>query len=205
VETLANVPAIIKNGASWFKEFGVEGCYGTKVYTVMGDVKLPGLCEVDMGTTLRTIIEQYGGGMKDGKKFKAALVGGAAGVFLNDTLLDVNMDYNSLKEYAAVLGSGAILVMNEDADMVDMLWSVIRFFRHESCGKCNPCANGNEILYKTITRIRNGEGCEADLDEMIQVSDVMNQTSFCALGQSLIMPVRSAIENFREDFLARMK
>ncbi len=205
VETLANVPAIIKNGASWFKEFGVEGCYGTKVYTVMGDVKLPGLCEVDMGTTLRTIIEQYGGGMKDGKKFKAALAGGAAGVFLNDTLLDVNMDYNSLKEYAAVLGSGAILVMNEDADMVDMLWSVIRFFRHESCGKCNPCANGNEILYKTITRIRNGEGCEADLDEMIQVSDVMNQTSFCALGQSLIMPVRSAIENFREDFLARMK
>jgi NADH:ubiquinone oxidoreductase subunit F (NADH-binding)/(2Fe-2S) ferredoxin len=205
VETLANVPAIIKNGAAWYAEHGVEGCTGTKVYTIMGDVKLPGLCEVDMGTTLRTIINQYGGGMKEGKTFKAAMVGGAAGVFLPDERLDVNMDFNSLKEYAAVLGSGAILVMGEDVDMVDMLWSVIRFFRHESCGKCNPCANGNEVLYKLINKIRAGEGCEADLDEMIVIADAMYHTSFCALGQSLIMPVKSALDNFREDFLKRMK
>ena len=205
VETITNVPAIIKNGADWYKGYGVEGCHGTKVYTIMGDVNMPGLCEVDMGTELRKIINEFGGGMKNGKQFKAALVGGAAGVFLSDKLLDVKMDFNSLQEYAAVLGSGAILVMNESADMVDMLWSVIRFFRHESCGKCSPCANGNEVLFKLINNIRNGEGKEEDLDLMIHISEVMNKASFCALGQSLMMPVKSAIENFKEDFLKRMK
>ncbi|MFC1887759.1 NADH-quinone oxidoreductase subunit NuoF [Candidatus Cloacimonadota bacterium] len=205
VETITNVPAIIKNGAKWFREFGVIGCTGTKVYTIMGDVNMPGLCEVDMGTALRTIINEYGGGMKGEKSFKAALVGGAAGVFLSNKLLDVKMDYNSLHEYSAVLGSGAILVMNEDVDMVEMLWSVIRFFRHESCGKCTPCANGNEILYKLITKIRKGEGTEEDLDQMIHISGVMNKASFCALGQSLLMPIQSVIENFREDFLLRIK
>jgi NADH:ubiquinone oxidoreductase subunit F (NADH-binding) len=202
---LANVPSIIKNGADWYAAFGVEGCTGSKVYTILGDVKHPGLCEVDMGTPLRTIIDGYGGGIKDGKEFKAALVGGAAGVFLPNKMLDVKMDFNSLQEYAAVLGSGAILVMNEDADMVDMLWSVIRFFRHESCGKCSPCANGNEILYRLITDIRNGKGKEEDLEHMIMLSETMKESSFCALGQSLLLPVKSAIENFREDFLARMK
>lgn len=205
VETIANVPAIIKNGAAWYAEHGVEGCTGTKVYTMMGDVNLPGLCEVDMGTPLRTIINQYSGGMKDDKTFKGALVGGAAGVFLSDKLLDVKMDYNSLQDYAAVLGSGAILVMNEDVNMAEMLWSVIRFFRHESCGKCSPCAKGNEILYKLITAIRNGDGKEEDLAQMIEIAQAMQDASFCALGQSLIMPVKSAIENFREDFLVKMK
>ena len=205
VETIANVPAIIQNGAAWFAEHGVEGCTGTKVYTMMGDVNLPGLCEVDMGTPLRTIIDQYSGGMKDDNKFKGALVGGAAGVFLSDERLDVKMDFNSLQEYAAVLGSGAILVMNQEVDMVDMLWSVIRFFRHESCGKCSPCAKGNEILYKLITAIRNGDGKEEDLDQMIEIATAMLDASFCPLGQSLIMPVKSAIENFRSDFLAKMK
>jgi NADH-quinone oxidoreductase subunit F len=204
VETITNVPAIIKNGANWFKEFGVIGCTGTKVYTIMGDVNMPGLCEVDMGTPLRTIINEFGGGMKEDKSFKAALVGGAAGVFLPDKLLDVNMDFNSLHEYAAVLGSGAILVMNKNVDMMEMLWSVIRFFRHESCGKCSPCANGNEILYKLINNIRKGEGKKEDLDTMIHIAEVMNNTSFCALGQSLLMPIKSATENFREDFLKRM-
>ncbi|MCK4956216.1 MAG: NADH-quinone oxidoreductase subunit NuoF [Candidatus Cloacimonetes bacterium] len=205
VETIANVPAIIKNGAAWFTEHGVEGCTGTKVYTMMGDVNLPGLCEVDMGTPLRTIIDQYSGGMKDDRKFKGALVGGAAGVFLSDKLLDVKMDYNSLEEYAAVLGSGAILVMNDDVDMVEMLWSVIRFFRHEACGKCSPCTKGNEVLYTLVSKFRNGEGCEEDLDQMIEISQAMLDASFCPLGQSLIMPVKSAIENFREDFLMKIK
>lgn len=205
VETIANVPAIIKNGSAWFAKHGVAGCTGTKVYTMMGDVNLPGLCEVDMGTSLRTIIDQYSGGMKDGKKFKGALVGGAAGVFLPDKLLDVKMDYNSLQDLSAVLGSGAILVMNENVDMVEMLWSVIRFFRHESCGKCAPCAKGNEVLYNLISKIRKGEGCTQDLDTMIEVASAMADASFCALGQSLIMPTQSAIENFREDFLIKMK
>ncbi len=205
VETITNVPAILQNGADWYLHFGVENCSGTKVYTVMGDVKLPGLCEVDMGTTLRTIINQYGGGVKEGKKFKAALVGGAAGVFLPNKLLDVKMDYNNLKEYSAVLGSGAILVMNETADIIDMLWSVIRFFRHESCGKCSPCANGNEVLFKLIDNIRKGEGKKEDLDKMIHIAEMMNLSCFCALGQSLLMPVKSAIDNFRDDFLEKIK
>ena len=205
VETIANVSAIIKNGSDWYKTLGIKGCYGTKVYTMMGDVKLPGLCEAEMGTSLRYIINEYGGGMKGGKHFKTALVGGAAGVFLPNEMLDVKMDFNSLKEYSAVLGSGAILIMNEDVDIVEMLWSVIRFFRHESCGKCNPCSNGNTVLFNLIDKIRKGKGKEADLDELIRVSEAMYLTSFCALGQSPLMPIKSAIDNFREDFLARMK
>jgi len=205
VETIANVPSIIAKGSKWFLGYGTDGCSGTKVFTIMGDVNLPGLCEVDMGTALRTIIDEFGGGVKEGHQFKAALVGGAAGVFLPIERLDVNMDFNSLKEYAAVLGSGAILVMDEHADIVEMLYSIIRFFRHESCGKCSPCANGNEMLYKLISKIRKGEGSETDLDNMIMIADAMYHTSFCALGQSLVMPIRSAIEHFRADFLKRMK
>ena len=205
VETIANISEIIMKGGKWFKGFGPEGSSGTKVFTIMGDVNLPGLCEVDMGTPLRTIIDEFGGGITDGHHFKAALVGGAAGVFLPLKRLDVNMDYNSLKEYSAVLGSGAILVMDERADMVEMLFSVIRFFRHESCGKCNPCANGNTVLYKLIDGIRRGKGKVEDLDELIKISSAMQKTSFCALGQSPYMPIMSAISNFREDFLARIK
>jgi len=204
VETISNVPAIILEGAEWYRNLGTPDCPGTKVYTMLGDVVTPGLCEVDMGTSLRNIIDQFGGGIKNNKKFKAALVGGAAGVFLSEKLLDVKMDYKNLQEYAAVLGSGAILVMNEDADMVEMLWSVIRFFRHESCGKCTPCAKGNEILFDLIDGIRKGMGKTQDLQEMVNLSQIMQKTSFCALGQSLIMPIRSAIENFKEDFLKRM-
>lgn len=204
VETISNVPAIIKKGANWYRELGTANCPGTKVYTILGDVTQPGLCEVDMGTSLRTIIEQYGGGMKEGKRFKAALIGGAAGVLLPDSMLDVNMDFASLKEYAAVLGSGAILVMNEDADMVDILYSILRFFQHESCGKCTPCSKGTQQLLTLISKVRAGEGSKEDLDMMILLGDAMFKTSFCALGQSPIMPVKSAIEYFRNDFEKRI-
>jgi NADH-quinone oxidoreductase subunit F len=205
VETLANVPAIIKKGAEWFKSVGPEKSPGTKVYTILGDVEMPGLTEVEMGTTLRTIINVYGGGMKDGKKFKGALVGGAAGVFLSDALLNVKMDYASLAEYAAVLGSGAILVMGEDVSMVEMLHSILRFFRHESCGKCSPCRLGTERLFRLSKKIVKGEGTQDDLDQMILLSEVMQKSAFCPLGQSPIMPVKSAIENFRDEFQARVK
>ncbi|MBN2461231.1 MAG: NADH-quinone oxidoreductase subunit NuoF [Candidatus Cloacimonetes bacterium] len=204
VETIANIPSIISHGADWFRSYGTESCPGTKVFTILGDVYMPGLCEVDMGTSLRTLIEEYGGGIRDDKKFKGALLGGAAGVFLSEKLLDVKMDFNSLKEYGAVLGSGAILVMNEDADMVDMLYAVIRFFRHESCGKCIPCSKGTQKLYRIISRIRYGEGSEEDLVSMIRLAQAMNISSFCALGQSLLMPIRSVIDNFRDEFLQKM-
>ncbi|HPK41646.1 MAG TPA: NADH-ubiquinone oxidoreductase-F iron-sulfur binding region domain-containing protein, partial [Candidatus Cloacimonadota bacterium] len=159
----------------------------------------------DMGVSLREIINNYGGGMKQDKKFKAALVGGAAGVFIPENLLDVKMDYASLKEYSAVLGSGAILVIGEDFSMVEMLYSVIRFFRHESCGKCSPCSKGTQELFMMINRIRNGIGKKEDLDKMLLLADTMKHTAFCALGQSLIMPIQSALDNYKDEFLAIMK
>ena len=205
VETLANVPYIIKNGAEAYMSHGTPECTGTKVYTILGDVAYPGLCEADMGTTLRTIINDYAGGMKKGFRFKAALVGGAAGVFLPERMLDVKMDFASLNQYAAVLGSGAILVMNEHQSIVDMLWSILRFFRHESCGKCAPCRNGCQQLYRLITKIKKGDGTMEDVELMQTIAETMLQTSFCALGQSPIMGIRSAIENFRDEFVAITK
>ncbi|OQY38413.1 MAG: hypothetical protein B6226_03710 [Candidatus Cloacimonetes bacterium 4572_65] len=202
---MANVPTIINKGADYYKSLGVNGATGTKVYTLMGDVAMPGLTEVPMGIPLSDIINKYGGGMLQGKKFKGALIGGAAGVILSDKLLDVKMDYESLSEYAAVLGSGAIMVMGEEVDMVEMLWSILRFFRHESCGKCFPCRLGTQQLYHMICKIRDGEGTKEDLDNMIVLADSMVKTSFCALGQSPFMPIKSAIENFQEDFLKRIK
>ncbi len=201
VETLANVPFIIAKGADEFLQYGTPDCPGTKVYTILGDVAYPGLCEVDMGTTLRTIINDYAGGMKKGFRFKAALVGGAAGVILSDRLLDVKMDFTSLNQYSAVLGSGAILVLNEHQSIVDLLWSILRFFRHESCGKCSPCKNGTQQLYQLISKIRKGNGTMEDVNLMLLIAETMQQTSFCALGQSPIMAVRSAIENFTDEFI----
>jgi NADH-quinone oxidoreductase subunit F len=203
VETLANIPEIIYHGSSWFKQFGTEKCPGTKVFAILGHVASPGLIEVPMGTPLREIIFSYGDGVKDGKKFKAALLGGAAGVFLSEKLLDVHMDFESLKENKAVLGSGAILVMDEDTSLVDMLFSILKFFAHESCGQCSPCRIGTRQLLDLIYRIREGKGKAADLDLMVNLSRTMAATSLCPLGQSLIMPVKSAMDNFRDEFLQK--
>jgi NADH:ubiquinone oxidoreductase subunit F (NADH-binding)/(2Fe-2S) ferredoxin len=199
VETLANVAAIIKNGADWFRKYGTEKCPGTKVYTILGHVATPGLIEAEMGTTLRDIIFEYGGGIKDGKKFKGALVGGAAGAFLGPDMLDVQMDFVNLKEYAAALGSGAILVMNEDTSMVDMLQSVLHFFKHESCGHCVPCRLGTARLVEIMHKISAGKGTKEDVDQLLEVAGLMRDTSFCPLGQSLIMPISSCLKYFRDE------
>jgi NADH:ubiquinone oxidoreductase subunit F (NADH-binding) len=201
VETLSNVPEIISRGSSWFRKFGTDKCPGTKVFTILGHVEYPGLIEVEMGTPLREIIFSFGGGVKGGKKFKAALLGGAAGVFLSEKLLDVPMDFESLKENKAVLGSGAVLVMNEDTSMVEMLFSILKFFAHESCGRCAPCRIGPRLLLDFIYRIREGKGAEAALDRMVNLCKTMFATSLCPLGQSLLMPVKSAVDFFRDDFL----
>jgi NADH:ubiquinone oxidoreductase subunit F (NADH-binding) len=205
VETLANVPEIIKNGAAWFKEYGTEKCPGTKVYTILGHVATPGLIEAEMGTTLRDIIYEYGGGIKEGKKFKGALVGGAAGAFLGPDMLDAQMDFVNLKEYAAVLGSGAILVMNEDASIVEMLKSVLHFFKHESCGHCAPCRLGTARLGEIVDRLAAHEGKKEDLDKLLKISEVMRDTSFCPLGQSLYLPISSALKYFRDEILLHVK
>ncbi len=205
VETLANVPEIIRNGAAWFRGYGTEKCPGTKVYTIIGNVAHPGLIEAEMGTTLRDIIYEYAGGIKEGRKFKGALVGGAAGAFIGPDMLDVKMDFVNLREYAAALGSGAILVMDESTDMTDMLKSVLHFFKHESCGHCVPCRLGTAELVKIIDRIAAGKGRKADVDKLVSISQVMRDTSFCPLGQSLIMPVSTSLKYFRDEIAARVR
>jgi NADH-quinone oxidoreductase subunit F len=199
VETLANIGDIIRNGASWFKKYGTTKCPGTKVYTILGHVATPGLIETEMGTTLRDIIFDYGGGISGGKQFKGALVGGAAGAFLGPDMLDAQMDFVNLKEYAAALGSGAILVMNEDTSMVDMLKSVLHFFKHESCGHCVPCRLGTNQLVEIIDRIAEGNGTQEDVDKLLSLSSVMKDTSFCPLGQSPYMPISSCLKYFRDE------
>jgi NADH-quinone oxidoreductase subunit F len=205
VETLANVPAIIANGAEWFRGIGTDKCPGTKVFTILGHVEYPGLIETDMGTPLGEIIFGYGGGVKGGKKFKAALLGGAAGVFLPEKLLDVRMDYESLKENKAVLGSGAILVMDEGTSIVDMLFSIAKFFAHESCGQCAPCRIGTRQILNIVYRIRQGHGRAGDAETMLQLAETMFKSSLCPLGQSLVMPVKSALENFADEFSVNTK
>ncbi len=200
VETLANIPGILLKGAEWFRAIGTEKCAGTKVFTILGHVEYPGLIEVEMGTTLREIIFAYGGGVKDGKKFKTALLGGAAGVFVPEQLLDTRMDYESLKENKAVLGSGAILVMNEETSIVDMLFSIVKFFAHESCGQCAPCRIGTRQILNIVYRIRQGKGEPGDVESLLTLSETMFKSSLCPLGQSLIMPVKSALDNFKQEF-----
>ncbi|HPU29256.1 MAG TPA: NADH-quinone oxidoreductase subunit NuoF [Syntrophorhabdaceae bacterium] len=204
VETLANIPEIIRNGADWYRGYGTDKCPGTKVYTILGHVQTPGLIEAEMGTTLKEIIFEYGGGIKDGKAFKGALIGGAAGAFIGPEMLDVKMDFVNLREYAAALGSGAILVMNEDTDMVDMLKSVLHFFKHESCGHCVPCRLGTARLVEIIDNIALSRGKKEDIDNLFDITNAMKAASFCLLGQSVSLPVSSALKYFRDEFMARV-
>ena len=205
VETLANVPEIVRNGASWYRGYGTDKCPGTKVFTIIGNVATPGLIEAEMGTTLRDIIYEYAGGIKEGKKFKGALIGGAAGAFLGPEMLDVRMDFVNLKEYAAVLGSGAILVMDENTDIVDMLESVLHFFKHESCGHCVPCRLGTAQLVKIIERVADSKGTKGDIEKLVKISEVMRDASFCPLGQSLYLPISSSLKYFRDEIFARVQ
>ncbi|MCD6495164.1 NADH-quinone oxidoreductase subunit NuoF [Candidatus Bipolaricaulota bacterium] len=205
VETLANVAPIVAHGAKWFHTLGTKTCPGTKVYTILGHVATPGLIETEMGTTLREIIYKYGGGMRGGKRFKAALIGGAAGAFVAEDGLDIPMDFDSLREYAAVLGSGAILVLEEGTSIVELLRGILHFFRHESCGQCAPCRVGTQRLVEFIDRISLGRGTSDDLDLLVDVAAIMRDTSFCPLGQSPILPIESALRDFGTEFRARIR
>lgn len=199
VETLANVPNIILNGAKWYRTFGTQKSPGTKVYTILGMVNHPGLIEVPMGTTLRTIINDFAGGMIEGKKFKAAQIGGSAGALISDKMLDTPLDYESLGEYSAVLGSGAILVLDESTEIVDFLRAVLKFFKHESCGKCSPCRIGTTYLFNSGLKLYKRLLTENEWNKILNTAKVMHLTSFCALGQSLILPLKSANDFFYDE------
>ncbi|QAA76862.1 MAG: NADH-ubiquinone oxidoreductase chain F [Candidatus Bipolaricaulis sibiricus] len=204
VETLANVPDIVRHGPAWYRALGTATCPGTKVYTILGNVRYSGLVEVEMGTPLRALIYELGGGLLPGRSLKGVLVGGAAGAFLPTSELDVRLDFDSLAERAAALGSGAVLVLDESACVVDMLSSVLRFFRHESCGQCAPCRSGTDVLVRLVSALQCGQADDRTLNQMVSIVDAMRAASLCPLGQSVALPVRTAVAGFRDEFAAHL-
>jgi NADH-quinone oxidoreductase F subunit len=202
VETLANIPDIVIKGAEWFKSLGNERCSGTKVYTMLGHVNNAGLIEVPMGITLREVIEDYGGGMRGGRNFKWAQTGGTAGGCISHELLDIPMDYDSMAEAGTSLGSGALLIMDETSCVVDMVKSFLKFFKHESCGQCAPCREGTRRLCEIIDDISQGCGGDEAINLLEETSEVMAQTSLCALGQSPQMSISTSLRFFRGEYHA---
>lgn len=199
VETLSNVPNILLKGADWYRSFGTKNAPGTKVYTILGKVNHPGLIEVPMGITLRQIINEYAGGMCAGSVFKAAQIGGSAGALISEKMLDTPLDYDSLGQWAAVLGSGAILILDQKTEIPDFLRSVMKFFEHESCGKCSPCRIGTKILFDKSMELYKRKLKKQEWEEMLNIANTMEKTSFCPLGQSLILPISSADKYFKEE------
>ena len=196
VETFACFPSIITNGAAWYKSLGSGNSTGTKVFTISGPVKNPGFFEVEMGTTLRSLID-LAGGMREGRKFRAAILGGAAGTFVDESCLDCRMSFDELREKGAILGSGAIIVMDQTMSIWEMVNSMLRFFEHESCGKCVPCRVGSRHLLHLMQEIRNSTNGTKDLsDKLIEQASLMEKTSLCPLGQSHILPIKSALRLF---------
>jgi len=204
VETLANVPAIILKGAEWFSSIGTPKSTGTKVFALAGKINNVGLIEVPMGTTLREVIYEIGGGIKDGKKFKAVQTGGPSGGCLTEKHLDTPIDYENLVANGSMMGSGGMIVMDEDDCMVSIARFYLDFTVEESCGKCAPCRIGNKRLYELLDRICTGHGVEADLDRLRNLGEVIKDTSLCGLGQSSPNPVLSTLDNFMNEYRAHV-
>ncbi len=200
VETLATLPTIIGVGAEEYSKLGLAESPGTKIFTISGDVEKPGFYEVEMGATLRELIYDLAGGIKNKGRLKAVLIGGAAGTFVDKTVLDTPTGYDSLKEKGAVLGSGAIMVLDSSRSVNTMLQSILEFFKHESCGKCVPCRVGTDRLVRMIRDMNNGNSKGFKLDDMIDEAEYIAKTSLCPLGQSPIMPLASLKRYFSADF-----
>ena len=205
VETLANVPPIIRNGADWYRGFGPAGSPGTKVYTIMGNVNQTGLIEVPMGITLREVIAIYAKGMKHGKLFKLAQTGGSSGSIIPAALQDTPMDFDSFASAGVALGSGALLICDEETCVVDLARVLLNFFRKESCGKCNPCRIGNQRAFEILTNISEGTGTMKDLDDLMLLSENLYQLSNCGLGQTAGAPIRDILNHFRAEVEAHVR
>ena len=201
VETFANVPGIINHGAQWYKGIGTESSAGTKTFALTGNVVNTGLVEVPMGTTLREIIFDIGGGIPNGKKFKAVQIGGPSGGCLTEEHLDYPMDFDSLKKLGAIIGSGGLVVMDEDTCMVEVARFFMHFTQKESCGKCTPCREGTKRMLETLERIIANEGSPDDLELLEAPSDTITDTALCGLGQTACKPVMSTLRHFRQDYL----
>ena len=205
VETLANVPVIMRKGADWFAQMGTEKSKGTKTFDLTGEVNNTGLIEVPMGTTLRQIIFDIGGGIRGGKKFKAAQIGGPSGGCLTEEHLDLPMDYDSLRSVGAMVGSGGLVVMAEDTCIVEVARFFMNFTQHESCGKCVPCREGTKNMLKILERIVKGNGTMEDLDTLEELAHAVNDGSLCGLGKTAPNPVLSTLKYFRDEYISHIK
>ena len=204
VETFASVPAIINKGWEWYSSIGTEKSKGTKVFALAGKINNVGLIEVPMGTTLREIIFEIGGGIKNGKKFKAVQTGGPSGGCLTESHLDIPIDFENLAAAGSIMGSGGMIVMDEDDCMVSIAKFFLEFTVEESCGKCAPCRIGNKRVHELLTHITKGNGTLADLDRLKNMCNVIKDTSLCGLGQTSPNPVLSTMENFMDEYIAHV-
>ena len=205
VETYANIPKIIMKGAKWFKSMGTPTSPGTKVFALGGKVHNVGLVEVPMGITLREVIEDIGGGIPGGKKFKAAQTGGPSGGCISDENLDVKIDYDNLTKIGSMMGSGGLIVMDETDCMVDIAKFYMTFIAEESCGKCTPCRIGTKRMLETLERITEGKGEEKDLVELEELADYIKDNALCGLGQTAPNPILSTMKNFRKEYIEHIK
>lgn len=204
VETLANVPPIIRNGAAWYRQFGTKNSPGTKVYTILGAVNVTGLIEVPMGITLREVVAIYGKGMKNGATFKLAQTGGSSGSIIPASLQDTPMDFDSFARAGVSLGSGALLICDEDTCVVDLAKVLLNFFRVESCGKCTPCRVGTQRAYQILNTISEGTAEMDDLKNLLSLADGLVNYSNCGLGQTAAVPIRDIMRHFRAEVEAHI-
>lgn len=205
VETFANVPQIILNGAEWFSSIGTEKSKGTKVFALGGKIKHTGLVEVPMGTTLRQIIEEIGGGIPDGKRFKAAQTGGPSGGCIPAPLIDTEIDYDNLTAIGCMMGSGGLIVMDEDTCMVDIAKFFLEFTVDESCGKCTPCRVGTKRLLEMLEKITSGKGTMEDIDRLEELCYYIKANAQCGLGQTAPNPVLATLKFFRDEYIAHVQ
>lgn len=205
VETLANVAQIINNGAEWYNQIGTPDSKGTKVFALTGKINNSGLIELPMGTTIREIIYEIGGGIPNGKKFKAVQMGGPSGGCIPEQHLDTPIDYKSLSELGSMMGSGGMIVVDEDTCMVDLAKFFLQFTRDESCGKCTPCRIGNKRILEILTKITDGEATMDDLDELEKLCHYVKDNSLCGLGQTSPNPVLSTLRYFRDEYIEHIK
>ncbi|MDH4223473.1 MAG: NADH-quinone oxidoreductase subunit NuoF [candidate division Zixibacteria bacterium] len=205
VETLSNVPHIIINGAEWYAGIGTPKSKGTKIFCLSGQVNKPGNYELPMGTPLRELIEEYGGGIKNNRKLKAVIPGGVSTQVLPVTKVDVKLDFESLIEAGSMLGSGAVIVMDENTCMVETAYRLVQFFEHESCGECTPCREGTYWLSRIMKRIVQGQGRMEDIDLLLDLCDNIFGKTICPLGDSVTIPITSTLQHFREEYEYHIK
>jgi bidirectional [NiFe] hydrogenase diaphorase subunit len=205
VETFANVPVIIREGPEWFAGIGTDKSKGTKVFALAGKIRNTGLIEVPMGTTLRQIVEEMGGGAPEGSSVKAVQTGGPSGGCIPAQALDTPVDYESLVRVGSIMGSGGMIVMDQDTNMVDVARFFMEFCMDESCGKCIPCRAGTVQMYRLLSKIRDGHAYPEDLARLEALCDLVKHTSLCGLGQSAPNPVLSTLRYFREEYLALLR